>query len=602
MSSLRFAAVLLIALALAPSAGASTRASAAGATLRAPRGLHAFLLRPNEPATTAFARTPSFGWNPVAGAKRYQFVLSTSPLFASSGLVWDDSTLTGPAASVPVMLPWITGDPHSLYARVRAIGARNVTSPWSASFGFDMRWPNIPQPLPAPNGMVRWTTVDGATGYQVWFTNIDVGGGKSKIFATTTNVADEREYYTFHRSAAYTSTVLWRVRAVRRKQDTQGPANGLPYVSYGPWSPVYQSFNTPPTSGPLTPTGTISDVDATDGTPAAHRLMPAFVFSGDYGRNSTPAELFRIYVFTDSDCLNRVFRSAIIGGPAYAPRTTGPLALPADTAKLNGARTTFLADGGEGTSQTFDGEPITSTEADSPSTFTPTLVTPGGSSSSGSGSSGSGSGSGSSGSSGSAAPDPKKPFPASLASDGAPIDLWDTNWPTGRYFWTIVPVWPVTTTGLPAAPNAAVPIQYVDGELAQESCASGRVATFGKTSEPVLTSAGTPFASGLSPTGRLLSAATGNPLFYGTPLVAWMPALGATAYEVAWSKKLYPWKTEANQYTFATSATLPLTPGTWYYRVRGIDLSLPQGAQQMAWSDPVRVRVARPKFKVSAGK
>jgi hypothetical protein len=74
--------------------------------------------------------------------------------------------------------------------------------------------------------------------------------------------------------------------------------------------------------------------------------------------------------------------------------------------------------------------------------------------------------------------------------------------------------------------------------------------------------------------------------------------MGASAYEVQWSKKAYPWRPEGNIFTFSTSANLPLKPGTWHYRVRGIDLSLPTGSAQMSWSDRLGLVVAKPKFKV----
>jgi hypothetical protein len=35
--------------------------------------------------------------------------------------------------------------------------------------------------------------------------------------------------------------------------------------------------------------------------------------------------------------------------------------------------------------------------------------------------------------------------------------------------------------------------------------------------------------------------------------------------------------------------------------VRGFDYSLPTGAQQMSWSDPVQLVVAAPKFKLVTG-
>jgi len=152
-------------------------------------------------------------------------------------------------------------------------------------------------------------------------------------------------------------------------------------------------------------------------------------------------------------------------------------------------------------------------------------------------------------------------------------------------------------------------LQYVDIELPQDVCAApfNRVARFGKNSEPSLTAAGDLFASGLSPSGRL-TAGTNRP-FYGYPLVAWTPAMGASEYEVQWSKTRYPFKPEPNPQNqnalgtmvLNTSTVLPLKAGTWYYRVRGFNLNLPTGAQQMSWSDPAKIVVAKPKFKIVGG-
>jgi hypothetical protein len=149
-------------------------------------------------------------------------------------------------------------------------------------------------------------------------------------------------------------------------------------------------------------------------------------------------------------------------------------------------------------------------------------------------------------------------------------------------------------------------VQYVDMELPQEACASGRVARFGKSSEPALTAAGDLFATGLSPSGRLTSALH-TAAFYGSPLVSWTPALNAEAYQVQWSKTQYPFVPQDAQggtkgfLTTGTSAVLPLggKPGTYWYRVRGFDYSLPTGAQQMSWSDAAKVVVAKPKFRIA---
>ena len=85
------------------------------------------------------------------------------------------------------------------------------------------------------------------------------------------------------------------------------------------------------------------------------------------------------------------------------------------------------------------------------------------------------------------------------------------------------------------------------------------------------------------------------------------PALGASAYHVQWSRTRYPFKPQPNAagsgksegfLTWGTSAVLPLGPGTWWYRVRGVNFSLPTNAQFMGWSEPARLVVAKPTFSV----
>ena len=85
-------------------------------------------------------------------------------------------------------------------------------------------------------------------------------------------------------------------------------------------------------------------------------------------------------------------------------------------------------------------------------------------------------------------------------------------------------------------------VDYHELDQPQDACAAGRVQAFGKTNEPAVTVSGAPFVTGLSPTGRLVQAAGAKPAFYGTPLVAWKPALGADEYQIQWSPTRYPWR------------------------------------------------------------
>jgi hypothetical protein len=84
------------------------------------------------------------------------------------------------------------------------------------------------------------------------------------------------------------------------------------------------------------------------------------------------------------------------------------------------------------------------------------------------------------------------------------------------------------------------------------------------------------------------------------PLVAWTPSTGATKYDVEWSRHRYPWHKAGSIQTPATSVVLPLKPGTWYYRVRGINPWLP-GNKNLRWSGSVRVKIAAPTFSVRGG-
>ena len=604
MARVLCAAALLAALVLSGSAEARRNS-------HAPTGLHAFVLRADEPVIHSFSRTPSFGWDPVRGAVAYQFELATSQRFSDSGMVWSAKGLKTPAVSIPISLPWMTGQPYSLYAHVRAVTSHGP-GPWSAPFGFNMRWPTVPTPLgPTYPGLLRWTAVPGASAYSVWIRN-PIDPFRSKVFDTQTNMADEREYYTFHQDPAWTQVVQWRVRALRVVYGQTD--NGLPSVSYGPWSPIYTNINPPPASGPLTLQASITNVLSNSAHTRIHETMPGFLFSGDqsplYG---TRHELYRVEIFTDQDCLNPVFHGAVVGSPAYVPRATGPLAMPADVTGEIKAWDDFLASGKEPNGFTLDGQTFTTNELDVPQgqTF-------------------------------------------------AKVDLWDNSWPGGRYYWTVVPVDAEpddaldTTLAVAAAPgdttitvadatgvgtgdalligpspgeHAVVSsvtgnaitltaglkaahsvgegvirpsggLTYLDMELAQDACASGRVLGFGKSSPPAVTGQSAPFASGLSPTGKLVAAAKKTPKFYGTPLVAWLPIASAQAYEIQWSHKRYPWRTAGSQVTWSTALTLPVSAGTWYYRVRGLDLFMTGSKPQLSWSAPVRLLVTKPRFRV----
>jgi hypothetical protein len=564
---------------LVPSAfgSAETRSDRAVA---APQGLHAFLLSPTETRQQYYPRTPSFAWQPAARpGGTYDFELATSPTFDDSTILFTYTKLRIPALAVAHQLPWMTGSPYALWAHVRWESADGHTvTPWGTPFGFNVRWSNddYPQQLPAPEGLIRWKPIAGATRYQVLYP--DITG--STAFETTTNVADEREFFTFHNPLGY-STIHWRVRAVRYIDDKDLLKNGLPRVSYGPWSATFSTTNPAQATGALTPTDTVSDTwDKAGHKPQAHDLTPGFAWTPsspivDPYIGFVGSSLYRVYIATDDQCVNVVYKSPVVGSPAYAPRTTGgPFALPQDS--LTVARwdaPPYLQQfGTEGRSVDATGVTVQSNEV------------PGSSLSSGNGGGGT--------------------APASTGgSDGgqASVDLWDSGWPTGRYYWTVVPV-EAQLFGLFDPKATTLPIEYHDMAVPQDSCQAGVGMSFGKTSQPVVTAAsGTPWVSGLAPDGRVVASAAKVPTVQHTPLVAWEPAVGATTYEVQLSRKSYPWSVAWSTITPATSLVLPIgknDAGTWFYRVRGIDPALPAGAQAMTWSTPVRLHITGDSFKI----
>jgi hypothetical protein len=566
----RLIVILAALLVFAPTAAAGIDAGPTPfhAVTSAPTGLRAFLLRPDEAPQKYYPRTPSFSWSPVdARGGTYEFELSTTRTFNEAGVLFTYDKLAIPALSIAHQLPWMTGLPYALWAHVRWVSkdGKQVT-PWSAPFGFNMRWADTdyPQQLPAPEGMVRWKPIEGATRYEVLYPDVR----PALSFQTTTNVADEREFFTLHQSSVNWSSVRWRVRAIRYIDDKDLLKNGMPRVSYGPWSTTFTSVNPPLSLGVLGTTDTVSDTWDKKGQPAApHELTPGFAWTpsspviSDVG--AFGSSLYRVYIFTDDHCVNQIFTGSAVGSPAFAPRVVGgPFALPQSTKSLlTWTGPPFLASpGDEGRSLDATGKQLKPNEL----------------------------------------PGKNPPVNGNIVGD-ANVDLWDSGWPNGRYYWTVVPVTVEAYGGFDPT-SGDQPILYHDTAVPQDQCEAGFGMSFGKVSQPVVTAASNmPWVSGLAPNGRVVASASKVPEVHDSPLVAWEPAVGATTYEVQLSRKSYPWKTTWTTSTAATSVVLPLgkaAVGTWFYRIRGINPALPVGAQAMSWSNPVRLRVTGDSFVV----
>ena len=418
-----------------------------------------------------------------------------------------DANLRAPAVSVDLALPWITGKPYALYAHVRAV-TRSGPTPWSKPFGFNMRWPSIPRDLDSPTaGSSAGLPSRARPRYEVWLM-----GPEAKCSPPRRTSPTRASCYTFHRDAPqWTSDAL--VSRPREAHDLrrgrERPARRPP-TARGARSTTTRNRRT--RSAPLASLVTISD---TDEQRAGRRPQPHAGVRRSAGRTAAPPTSWAARrrsstastspptataSTSSTEARSSAARPTHRASPARSRcrRTRSPSAR---------AATKVLDFGTEGDALMLDGTKSVSTEVPD------------------SGGAASGSGSGT--------PAPK-------------IDLPDTAWPSGGYYWTVVPVHIVRKPDVPppasGGPATVIPIEYRETELPQDACQSGRLMRFGKTSPPVVTSAKRPFVSGLSPNGRLVSANRSTPAFYGTPLVAWQPALGAQDYEVQWSRSVTPFK------------------------------------------------------------
>src|SRR6266700_798881 len=159
-----FASVLAVTLACSAAAAGAPQSTKPFA---APNGLHAFVYRADEAIKPdhTYALMPAFAWNAVRAEAVYELQLATSRTFSDATLLYD-RLYNAPVASIQLQVPWMTGRPYALWVRVRVL-ARGRTSPWGTPFGFNTQWQQLPEQRQAPQGLIRWSTVEGATAYEV---------------------------------------------------------------------------------------------------------------------------------------------------------------------------------------------------------------------------------------------------------------------------------------------------------------------------------------------------------------------------------------------------------------------------------------------------
>jgi hypothetical protein len=195
------------------------------------------------PANSAVVTgSPTFSWNPIDGARKYELVVSQDPNFQATPLE-DVTTSNTSYTSLGASYPADT----DLYWQVRAIDYNGLSQPFSSSRTFHQTWPtpslvgvtNPPAGDTVPT--FSWQPVTGAVSYDVHVDQPGNGPSDSTGLATTA----------FTPSAIWgLGDFTWKVRA--NFANSSG-------VTHGPWTTQQtftRSIHAPTGPTTLAPTGT----------------------------------------------------------------------------------------------------------------------------------------------------------------------------------------------------------------------------------------------------------------------------------------------------------------------------------------------------------
>ena len=385
--------------------------------------------------------------------------------------------MTTPAASVPLALPWITGEPASLFWHVRAVGqrqprrsgARRRRSTCAGSQRAARR--SLDRPAPASSAGAPWTARPATR-------------CGSRTPRRPEDVLDDHQRRRRARVLPRTGQdqsgpVLWRVRAERvalRRSEERPPGRRRT----GPWSPVFKSAA--PAQAPASPlrlVKAVSDVVSTSG-PRRSPTRSSRRFTVN-GAPTTPEGLYRVYVVHRP----RLREPRLHRLPGLEP------GLRAAVERRAGAARGQAADGRRHRGQADRAR----ARRDRPREDRPL---------------------------GHHRPLLRGRRPGRVmaqAPAGGPQQVTTTQSTTRQAR--------RRRSARPRPSRRRATITYQDTELPQDVCATGRFLTFGKAGRtPTPTSGGHPTATGLSPNGRLLTAVTWKPRFFGSPLVTWDAGVG----------------------------------------------------------------------------
>ena len=354
-------------------------------------------------ATRSRARRPSPGSPSTLTGGHYQFQLATSRSFEDATLVFKDANVSQPAETVTA--PAALDDRRARTRSGRACAGCRATAraptPWSKPFGFNIQWATggIPQQIPAPEGLIRWTPIDGATAYEVLYPDLEAGA----LVPDDDERRRRARVLHLRRHARIHDDPLARPRDPRRSASSRARATGFRPCRTGRGAPSITTLNTPGDDrhahadrhglGRLGQGG-----EARLGASAHARLRLAAERARRARRAAEPLPGLRLLrqELREPD-LHRLGRRA---GPAWAA--------------ADGVTDCATQSRHQRSARCHRREPSSPTRGRARSGLERRAAT--GSSSA-----------------------PRRRHPAAHRRLGS-VDLWDSGWPTGRFYWTVVPV------------------------------------------------------------------------------------------------------------------------------------------------------------------
>ena len=158
------------------------------------------------PGSTTDDTTPNFSWNGFSGIESYEFRIAESETSLSGATVVSlPSTDYQPATALANNL--------THYWQVRGVAGGGSQTAWSPVFSFSIQWGNVGSLSPAsgssvttPAPTLSWPAVEGAVGYEVQVSDVELSIDSSPIVATTATS-------TVIEGVPHGTIRYWRVRA-----------------------------------------------------------------------------------------------------------------------------------------------------------------------------------------------------------------------------------------------------------------------------------------------------------------------------------------------------------------------------------------------------